>query len=102
MLARRFDRLSRQVERLERDSTISIEMLALFVRSWLAATPVLPEPEPTAAEIKARERFERFVRALGQRLASGRSLAREVSEDVTRSQEDQLATGAQRESSHRP
>ena len=103
VLARRFDRLSRQVERLERDSTISIEMLALFVRSWLAATPVLPEPEPTAAEIKARERFERFVRALGQRLASGRSLAREVSEDVTRTQEDQLATGgAQRESSHRP
>ena len=102
VLARRFDRLSRQVERLERDSTISIEMLALFVRSWLAATPVLPEPEPTAAEIKARERFERFVRALGQRLASGRSLAREVSEDVTRTQEDQLATGgAQRESSHR-
>ena len=103
VLARRFDRLSRQVERLERDSTISIEMLALFVRSWLAATPVLPEPEPTAAEIKARERFERFVRALGQRLASGRSLAREVSEDVTRTQEDQLATGGvQRESSHRP
>ena len=102
VLARRFDRLSRQVERLERDSTISIEMLALFVRSWLGATPVLPEPEPTAAEIKARERFERFVRALGQRLASGRSLAREVLEDVTRTQEDQLATGAQRESSHRP
>ena len=102
VLARRFDRLSRQVERLERDSTISIEMLALFVRSWLAATPVLPEPEPTAAEIKGRERFERFVRALGQRLASGRSLAREVSEDVTRTQEDQLATGGvQRESSQR-
>ena len=94
VLARRFDRLSRQVERLERDSTISIEMLALFVRSWLAATPVLPEPEPTAAEIKARERFERFVRALGQRLASGRSLAREVSEDVTRVQEDKLARGS--------
>ena len=94
VLARRFDRLSRQVERLERDSTISIEMLALFVRSWLAATPVLPEPEPTAAEIKARERFERFVRALGQRLASGRSLAREVLEDATRTQEEQLASGS--------
>ena len=93
VLARRFDRLSRQVERLERDSTISIEMLALFVRAWLAATPALPEPEPNAAESKARERFERFVRALGQRLASGRSLAREVSEDVTRTQEDQLARG---------
>ena len=82
-LSRRFDRLSRQVERLERDSTISIEMLALFVRAWVSANPVLPEPEPAAAESKARERFERFVRALGQRLASGRSLAREISEDVT-------------------
>ena len=103
VLARRFDRLSRRVERLERDSTIAIEMLALFVRAWLAATPALPEPEPNAAEVKARERFERFVRALGQRLASGRSVAREVSEDVTRTQEDQLARGgAQGERSHRP
>jgi hypothetical protein len=40
--ARRFDRLTRQVERLERDVRISIEALALFVRFWLTVTPSLP------------------------------------------------------------
>ena len=98
VLVRRLDRLSRQVERLERDSTISIEMLALFVRVWLNANPSLPEPEPAAAESKTRERFERFVRALGQRLASGRSLAREVSEDLVRTEEESLASSGPRSS----
>ena len=94
VLVRRLDRLTRQVERLERDSTISVEMLALFVRVWLNANPPLPEPDPAAAESKTRERFERFVRALGQRLASGRSLAREVSEDLMRRDDDVSLTDA--------
>ena len=94
VLVRRLDRLTRQVERLERDSTIFIEMLALFVRVWLNANPPLPEPDPGAAEAKTRERFERFVRALGQRLASGRSLAREVSEDFARTEENAVGAGS--------
>ena len=40
---RRLDRLTRQVERLERDLTISTEAVALFVRFWLSVTPPLPE-----------------------------------------------------------
>ena len=75
------------MERLERDSTIAIEMLALFVRVWLNANPPFPEPDPAAADSKTRARVERCVRALGQRLASGRSLAREVSEDLVRAGE---------------
>ena len=38
-LGRRLDRLTRQVERLERHATISNEALALFVRFWLTVTP---------------------------------------------------------------
>ena len=41
-LGRRLDRLVRQVERLERDITISNEALALFVRFWLTTTPSSP------------------------------------------------------------
>jgi len=37
--ARRLDRLSRQVQRLERNLAIAIETLALFVRFWLTITP---------------------------------------------------------------
>jgi predicted transcriptional regulator len=81
-LSRRLDRLTRQVERLERHVMISNEALALFVRFWLTATPPLPDTAQTAAQAKGRERYEGFVEALGRRLAKGQSLAQEISEDV--------------------
>lgn len=82
-LGRRLDRLSRQVERLERHISISNEALALFVRFWLTATPPLPDTAQSAAQAKGRERYEGYVEALGRRLAKGRTLADEVSQDIT-------------------
>ncbi|MGA7811197.1 CopG family transcriptional regulator [Bradyrhizobium sp.] len=81
-LGRRLDRLTRQVERLERYSAISNEALALFVRFWLTVTPPLPDTAQPAAQAKGRERYEGFVEALGRRLAKGQTLAEEVSQDV--------------------
>ena len=57
-------------------------MLALFVRFWLTVTPPTPDSAQAAAQAKGRERFEGFVQSLGRRLASGRSLVREISEEV--------------------
>lgn len=82
VLARRLDRIGRQIERLERDTGIGIETLALFIRFWLTATPALPEAHQTAAQAKGRERYERFVEALGRRLSKGPTLAHEVSHDL--------------------
>src|SRR5450756_622901 len=82
-LGRRLDRLTRQVERLERHATISNEALALFVRFWLTVTPPLPDTAQPAAQAKGRERYEGFVEALGRRLAKGQTLAQEISHDVT-------------------
>jgi hypothetical protein len=79
--ARRLGLLSRQVERLERDLTIAVEALALFIRFWLTITPPLPESAQGAAQAKGHERFESFLEALGRRLAKGQSLLREVSID---------------------
>lgn len=81
-LGRRLDRLIRQVERLERHVTISNEALALFVRFWLTATPPLPNSAQPAAQAKGRERYEGYVEALGRRLAKGRTLADEISQDI--------------------
>lgn len=81
-ITRRLDRLTRAVERLERDVTIGNEALALFVRFWLTTTPPLPDTKREAAQAKGRERYEGFVDSLGRRLAKGNTLAREVSEDV--------------------
>ncbi len=81
-LARRLDRMTRQIERVERHVTISNEALAVFVRFWLTATPPLPDTALAAAQSKGRERYEGFIEALGRRLARGRKLADEVSLDV--------------------
>src|SRR3954453_18715723 len=81
-LGKRLDRLTRQVERLERHVTISNEALALFVRFWLTATPPLPDTAQPAAQTKGRERYEGFVEALGRRLARGQTLAQEISLDI--------------------
>jgi hypothetical protein len=81
-LGRRLDRLTRQLERLERHVTISNEAQALFVRFWLTSTPPLPDVAQPAAQAKGRERYEGFVEALGRRLAKGQTLAQEVSQDV--------------------
>lgn len=86
-LARRLDRMSRQIERLERNVGISNETLALFIRFWLTAVPPLPDTAQSAAQAKGRERFEGFVETLGRRLAKGRSFADEVTRDLVRSDE---------------
>lgn len=82
--ARRLDRLSRQVQRLERDVGLTAETLALFVRFWLTITPPLPNEAQAAAQIKGRERFEGFVETLGRRLQKGQSFLREIPEDIVR------------------
>ncbi len=81
-IARRLDRLTRAIERLERDLTISTEALALFVKFWLTTTPPLPDTMREAAQAKGRERYEGFVEAVGRRLAKGSTLTKEVSEEV--------------------
>jgi hypothetical protein len=79
--SRRLDLLTRQIDRLERDHMISAEALALFIRFWLTVTSSLPESAQADAQAKGDERYELFLEALGQRLAKGQSLLREVSTD---------------------
>ena len=81
--ARRLDRLSRQMQRLERNVGISTEALALFVRFWLTITPPLPSDAQASAQVKGRERYEGFIEALGRRLQKGQSLFDEIPGDVS-------------------
>ena len=82
-ITRRLDRLTRAVERLERDVTIGNEAFALFVKFWLTTTPPLPDTMRDAARTTGCERYEGFVEALGRRLAKGSTFAKEVSEERT-------------------
>jgi hypothetical protein len=81
-LARRLDRITRHMERVERDVGISVETVALFVRFWLMVAPSLPEQTQAAARAKGGERYEGFMQALGRRLAKGPSFISEMSLDI--------------------
>lgn len=68
--AQRLNRLSAQLNRLERDQAIQLESLALFIRLTLLRDAHLPEPD-AAARAMARDRYESFVAQVGRHLASG-------------------------------
>lgn len=84
-LARRLDRLNRDLGRLEWNVELSNETLALFVRNWLNATPALPDNVSQAARAQGRERWERFVDMLNRRMELGPRFRTEVAQDVTTS-----------------
>lgn len=87
-LIRRLDRMSRQLDRADRDLSIMAETIALFVRYYLTITPPLPSGDQDAARALGRERFEVFVAQVGKRVASGRRLVGDVMEQVSTSNPD--------------
>ena len=77
-IAKRLDRLMRQFERLERDQNIEIETLALFIRYYLTVSTPVSEAHQDAARAQGKARFEQ----LGRHLLRGRSLVRDVVEEL--------------------
>ena len=67
----RLDRMSKQLARIERNSKIELESLALFVRYMLTVNAPLPEGDKAAQAI-GRDRFNAFVERVGQQVAAGR------------------------------
>lgn len=53
----------------------------MFVRFWLTARPSLPE-QTSAARQKGSERYDRFMEALGRRLAARPSVLAEATLDI--------------------
>ncbi|HZG32487.1 MAG TPA: CopG family transcriptional regulator [Sphingopyxis sp.] len=68
--APRLDRMSRQQARIERNSQIGIEVLALFVRYMLAAVPPAAEGD-AVARAEGRARFEHFTMKVAEAFARG-------------------------------
>jgi len=79
---RRLDRISRQLERIERDLTIAIEAQALFVRFWLSVTAPVPASQQAASKAQGTQRYQGYIETLGRRLQRGDSLVREISQEI--------------------
>lgn len=74
----RLDRTTRSLARIERDLQIVLEALGLFIRYQLTVIPPLPEADQAAARALGQERFQHFIDQVGRRLASAKSLTRDV------------------------
>ena len=80
--AKRLDRLSRQFDRLERDQNVLIETTALYIRYFLTVSIPVPEGQQEAARAQGRVRYGQFIEQLARHIQRGRSLVREVNEDL--------------------
>lgn len=76
--SRRLDRISRQLEKLDYHVEVGNESFALYLRRWLAVTPVLPGEASAAVRADAERRFDHFVEALARRMESDRHLSDEL------------------------
>ena len=81
-IAKRLDRLTYQFDRLERDQTILIETVALFVRYTLTVNAPIPAAHQDAARAQGLARFQQFVDQLARHLQKGRSLVKQVHEEI--------------------
>lgn len=81
-IAKRLDRLSRQFDRLERDQNVLVETVALYVRYFLTVSIPVPEGQQEAARAQGRARYAQFIEQLARHIQRGRSLVREVYEDI--------------------
>lgn len=81
-IAKRLDRLSRQFDRLERDQNVLIETVALYIRYFLTVSIPVPEGQQDAARAQGKARYLQFIEQLARHIQRGRSLVREVHEDI--------------------
>lgn len=86
-------RLDRRQARIERDLSISVETLALFIRLWFTSMPALTDSMAAAARAQGAERYDRFVEMLGRRLASDKRFRTDVAREPNEG--DQTVGGAE-------
>jgi len=74
----RVNRVSRQLEHLDRDLKVVSETVALHARYQLTVTPPLPDSQHRDACALGHERFDVFAAQVGRRLHLGTPLIRET------------------------
>lgn len=74
----RLDKLSNQLNRIERNQRVLIESLALYIRFHFSVLPPLPEVDQAAGRALANDRFQAFIDQVGRRVAGGKSVIDDV------------------------
>ena len=72
LLQTRLNRMSGQLDRLERDQRVIVHTLAEFVRHHFLVTAAPPESELASRRAQAEARYQSFIETVGRQLAAGR------------------------------
>jgi len=86
----RLDRISEQLNRIERDQQITMESLALFIRYHLTIGAPLPAGQLSALQAVGNDRFQGFIEQVSRRLAKGVTFGSEV---IERAQDERRNKG---------
>ena len=81
-LARRLDRLDRLLKALNKEQGVLAETLALYIRTYLAASVELPEEQRPAAFAQAKRRWNKFLEIISERVGGGQTLFTDLPERV--------------------
>ena len=76
----RVDKVTSQLNRIERSQRVLIECIALYIRFEFSVLPPLPEADQDAGRSLAQERYQAFIEQVGRRIRSQRSMAEDVLE----------------------
>jgi hypothetical protein len=82
VIARRLDRIARQLQRMEWQGELSGETIGLFIRFWLTTNPPLPDSSLKAAQATGKKRWHVFVEALTRRMSLGPKLGEEINQSA--------------------
>ena len=88
VLARRMERMYLLLKKIDRESNISSESLALFIQYELAIKPPVPVSDQASAKAQGHERFVQFIKRVAGRIAKGKSLVNEIIDEISVTQDD--------------
>jgi len=77
-LIRQIDLLNMRLNKIERETTMTTEMLGHYVYYWLTRCDPLPESERDAAHALGRRRFDYFFDQVAHKLVTTGSLTEQV------------------------
>lgn len=98
LLYRRLDRVTRALDRADRDVGLLSQSFGMFVRVWLAHTPRIPKESRAAAVASAEGRYREFLDAVAARITSGKRFLDDLPQDQL-ADPDELAAIAKASSS---
>ena len=82
LIIRRLNKQDTSLLRLEEKIDTFAEAFAMFLRMWLMSNQEVPECQKEAAVMQARERYDRYLKAVGKRLRTGQSIFEELPREV--------------------